>query len=86
MVGGIILVLVGIACIASCFIKDKDDYKYKDDVVSSRMLADEVDREQGRKLPRINPSHGTANNYARMDKSWKSLPDFIIQLAKDRRK
>ena len=86
MVGGIMLIAVAVACIISVFIKDKLDYKYKDKVVSSQMLGEEVDKERGEKLPRVNALNGSANTYARRDKSWSSLPDFVVKLIKGWRK
>lgn len=86
MVGGILLIVVAIACIASPFIKDSHTNKYAGKIVSSHMLNEEITKERGKELPKINPVNGSTNNYARLDKSWNSFPDFVIKLIKGWRK
>lgn len=86
MVGGILLIVVLIACIISPFIKDSHTNKYAGKIVSSHMLNEDITKERGKELPQINPLSGSANNYARLDKSWSSFPDFVVKLVKGWRK
>ena len=86
MVGGIILGIVLIACIVSPFIKNSHTNKYAGKIVSSHMLNEDITKERGKELPQINPVNGSTNNYARLDKSWSSFPDFVVKLVKGWRK
>ncbi len=73
IIAGVVLV------VAAIFGKDKKT-KYDGKIVSSHMLSEEVDREKGEKVPKVNAMHMGANNLSRRDKSWSSFPDFVWKL------
>lgn len=56
----------------------------KDKIITSASLHAEMNAErvsQGEcELPAVNPCRGGTSTLARKDKSWKSVPDFFIQL------
>ena len=65
--------------------KDKDKK-----IVSSAELQKELNEERKAKglkeMPAVNPTKGgSTNTYCRMDKSWKSAPDFFKQRIKGRK-
>ncbi len=64
----------------------KIEKKYEEKIVSSETLQQEL-RAEGSDIPDMGLGCACGfNKFSRRDKSWKSLPDFIIQLAKGRRK
>jgi hypothetical protein len=71
--------IVIVACVVSMFVKSDGTSKYEGKVVSSQMLHKEVEKERGKPLPQYGGCCG-GNNYARMDKSWTSIPDFFKKL------
>ena len=59
--------------------------KDQNGIPSSQNLHAEWNEERAKKglkeMPAINPKGaGSTNTYARMDKSWKSAPDFFKQM------
>ncbi len=64
---------------------DKDPKN--DEIITSHSLHEKVNAERKRdgkeSIPEINAFGGTStNNLARRDKSWSSVPDFFVKLAK----
>lgn len=45
---------------------------------------EERKRQGLKEIPAINPRNAGTSTLARMDKSWKSVPDFFKQMIKDR--
>ena len=82
---GAFLVMACIGGILQSKSGDKDEQ-----IVTSQSLHEELNEErkqQGRgSLPAINSGQTSTNTYARMDKSWRSVPDFFLQLIRGRRK
>ena len=61
--------------------------KKDEKILSSSNLHAEWNEERAKKglkeMPAINPKGmGSTNTYCRMDKSWKSAPDFFKQMIK----
>lgn len=61
----------------------------REQIPSSQYLHAEWNEERVKKglkeMPAVNPKGaGSTNTYARMDKSWKSAPDFFKQMIKDK--
>ena len=59
-------------------------------IISSAELQKELNEERKAKglkeMPAVNPNKGgSTNTYCRMDKSWKSAPDFFKQMIKGRK-
>ena len=56
----------------------------KDKIYTSASLHEEMNAERVRQgkheVTAINPCRGGTSTLARKDKSWKSVPDFFIQL------
>lgn len=77
----IVLTLMAIGGIIGARSGKKDDRS-----VNSQTLHKELNEERRRQgkstMTQIN---GDTNTYARKDKTWKSSPDFFIQLIKGRR-
>ena len=64
---------------------DKDPKN--DEIITSQSLHEQVNAERKREgknsIPAVNSFAGTtSNNLARRDKSWSSVPDFFVKLAK----
>lgn len=61
----------------------------KDKILSSQNLHAELNEEREKKglgeIPAVNSLKGSTNTLARMDKSWKSAPDFFKQMIKDKK-
>ena len=53
---------------------------------SSESLTQELERESGKEIQRINTMGGTFGNYAGRDKSWNNVGDFFSQMVKGRTK
>ena len=64
--------------------------KNDEKILSSKNLHDEWNEERKKKgmkeMPAVNPRNSSTNTYCRMDKSWKSAPDFFQQMIKGRKK
>ena len=82
---GITLILMIVGAIIGARTGNKNDK-----TVTSSTLREELNEErkaQGKSsLPAINSGSTSTSTYARMDKSWRSVPDFFIQLVRGRRK
>ncbi|MDO4869653.1 MAG: hypothetical protein Q4A65_05135 [Bacillota bacterium] len=88
---GIVLAVVIIAIIIGAVLKKKDHDKGSDEIITSQSLHEQVNQERMRdgkeSIPAINNIGGTStNNLARRDKSWNSVPDFFIKMAKNNSK
>lgn len=81
---GIVLVMAAIGSVMGTRSGEKDDK-----TVTSHELQEELNKErrsQGKQgMPAINSGTLSTSTYARMDKSWKSVPDFFKQLIRGRR-
>lgn len=53
---------------------------------TSESLTEELERETGEEVQRINTMGGTFGNYSRRDKSWDNVGDFFGQMIKGRTK
>lgn len=80
---GVFLVLAVIALVYFFIKRPKEDDEGAESVITSKDLLNEVneDREkQGlHEIPAVNSRSG-GNTYARLDKSFKSVPDFFVKL------
>ena len=60
----------------------------KEKILSSQNLHAELNEERIEKglneIPAVNGVKGSTNTYCRMDKSWKSAPDFFKQMIKNK--
>lgn len=64
--------------------------KNNEKILSSNNLHEEWNQERRKKglkeMPAVNPKGvGSTNTYCRMDKSWKSAPDFFMQMMKGKK-
>ena len=80
---GVILVLAVFAMLYFFINRPKEDSEDTEPVVTSRDLLNDINEEREKQglyeLPEVNSRSG-GNAYARLDKSFNSVPDFFIKL------
>lgn len=58
--------------------------KQEDKIITSKSLTEELNRERERegkpKITPVNSMRGSTNTVAMRDKSWSSVPDFLVKL------
>ena len=85
---GVFLVLAVIAMVYFFIKRPKEDREGTVSVVTSRDLLDEINeerKEQGlHEIPEVNSRSG-GNTFARLDDSFKNVPDFFAKLFSNKR-
>lgn len=85
----IIIIAAAVVMIAAGALLAGRSGKSDKKIVTSQTLQTELNEERKREgkdsLPAINSGQCSTNTYALRDKSWKSVPDFFIQLVRGRR-
>jgi len=81
----ILFAVIAVIAMIYFFIKrPREDAEGTEHTVSSKDLLDEINeerKEQGlHEIPAVNSRSSGTNTYARLDKSFSSVPDFFIKL------
>ena len=80
---GVILILAVLAMLYFFINRPKEDSEDTEPVITSRDLLHDINEEREKQglyeLPEVNSRSG-GNVYARLDKSFSSVPDFFIKL------
>lgn len=84
----VILVLAIIAMVYFFIKRPKEEDEGEESVVTSRDLLNNINEDRQKKglheIPEVNSKSG-GNTYARLDKSFKSVPDFFVKLFSKKR-